>query len=304
MRLSDLPLNSLASQVLRDAEFDGLGYLGHRPNSSREIVFCGDAKFRQRLNSRGGIAAVVCPAELASIVPSTMGVIAHSSPADAFFDLHTHLAETGFYGMSEPTRIHPTASIHPTAVIAERGVIVGEDASIGPHVILHEGSSIGARTIIRDGTVVGSEGFEFKRLGGKLVPIRHMGGVHIGADCELQSHCAVDKALFGGATVIGDGCKLDNFVHIAHGVVLGEGCLLAACVMLAGAVVVGSHVRIDPNSSIGHEVTIGDRAYISMGAVVGADVNPGQRVSGTFAVDHSLAMRLWAALRSGRLLKR
>lgn len=305
MRLSDLLAHATELELGREGEFSGLAYLGHRPQSGSELLFLGDRKFIPRLLRRSGVGGVVTTREIANEIPDGLGILLHAQPMRAFFEIHQSLFDRGvFYRQPEPNQIDPTARIHPRAVIAEHSVRVGRHVVIGPNVILHPRSTIGDNTIIRDGSVIGSEGFEYKRFSDRLVPIPHAGGVTIGADCEVQALCAIDAGLFGADTRLGQGTKLDNFVHIAHGVVIGERCLLAAAAMLAGAVTVGDDVRIDPNCSIGHEVVIGNGAYVSMGAVLGTDVAPGERVTGNLAVEHSQFLRFWKQLRSGRLTNR
>jgi UDP-3-O-[3-hydroxymyristoyl] glucosamine N-acyltransferase len=305
MNLSDLLPHCDGLRLVRDKNFSGLAYLGHKPRSKSELLFLGDRKFLPRLLGRNCVGGVITTDDIAEELPDFLGVLVHEKPMQAFFAIHQNLVDRGvFYRQVEANLIDPTARIHPSAIIAAHSVRIGCNAVIGPNVIVHPRSTIGDNTIVRDGSVIGSEGFEYKRLENRLVPIPHAGGVTIGPDCEVQALCAIDAGLFGNDTLIGQGCKLDNFVHIAHGVVVGDRCLFAAAAMLAGAVTVGNDVRIDPNSSIGHEITIGDGAYVSMGAVVGTDVAPGQRVTGNLAIEHSLFLRFWSQLRTGRLTKK
>lgn len=305
MRLSDLLAHAAELELGREGEFSGLAYLGHRPQSGAELLFLGDRDFIPRMIARSGVGGVLTTREIADQIPNSFGILIHPQPMQAFYAIHQSLVNRGvFYRHPEPNQIDSTARIHPRAVIAEHSVRVGRHAVIGPNVILHPRSTIGDNTIIRDGSVIGSEGFEYKRFSDRLVPIPHAGGVTIGADCEIQALCAVDAGLFASDTRIGQGTKLDNFVHIAHGVVIGERCLIGGAAMVAGAVIVGDDVRIDPNCSIGHEVVIGNGAYVSMGAVVGANIAPGKRVTGNLAVEHSQFLRFWTQLFSGRITSR
>jgi UDP-3-O-[3-hydroxymyristoyl] glucosamine N-acyltransferase len=104
---------------------------------------------------------------------------------------------------------------------------------------------------------------------------------------EIQSNTCVDKAVFGGFTVVGQGSKVDNLVHIAHNVRLGPRNRVVAGAMVAGSVVTGEDVWIGPMASISSELTVGDRAAVSLGAVVTRSVPADTRVSGNFAIDHA-----------------
>ena len=175
--------------------------------------------------------------------------------------------------------------IAPTAAISY-GVKIGRGTVVHEHVTIYPNARIGKNVIIHAGTVIGSDGFGFKRNEtGRLEKFPQIGGVVIGDDVECGANCTIDRAALG-YTVIGDGTKLDNLVHIAHGVRIGKRCLLAACVMVAGGVKIGDDVWVGPSAAISSELTIGDGAYITIGSVVTKDVAPGQKVTGNFAIDH------------------
>ncbi|MDY6833875.1 MAG: UDP-3-O-(3-hydroxymyristoyl)glucosamine N-acyltransferase [Chloroflexota bacterium] len=193
---------------------------------------------------------------------------------------------TGFYWKDFNNQIANSAQIHPTAYIESKNVRIGERCEIGPNVSILENSILEDDIVIRAGAVVGTLGFEFKRILGRIVPVIHAGGVFIHNRVELQANSCVSKDIFGGFTEIGDDTKIDNLVHIAHGVVIGKRCLLAACAMIAGSVIIGDDVWIGPSASVSSEIVIGDRASITLGSVVTKNVASGQKVTGNFAIDH------------------
>src|SRR5690606_21846088 len=90
---------------------------------------------------------------------------------------------------------------------------------------------------IGPGTVIGEDGFGYVRQEDKsLLRMPHQGNVVIENDVEIGSNTCIDRAA-QGSTVIGEGTKIDNLVHVAHGVKIGKHCLV-----VAGAVIGGSSV--------------------------------------------------------------
>ena len=157
----------------------------------------------------------------------------------------------------------PATGIDPLSAVASDAVI-GADASIGPFVTVGAGAAIGARTIVHpnvvvgagarigddcvihaqvsirdrvvigdrvtlhDGAVVGSDGYGFARQkDGTHLKIPQHGDVVIEDDVEIGANTTIDRPAIG-ETRIGAGTKIDNLVHVAHGVAIGRRVLLAA----------------------------------------------------------------------------
>jgi UDP-3-O-[3-hydroxymyristoyl] glucosamine N-acyltransferase len=86
-----------------------------------------------------------------------------------------------------------------------------------------------------------------------------------------------------GVTVIGEGTKLDNMVHVGHNCRIGRHVVVAAQTGFSGGVVVEDY------AVIGGQVGIGDKARIESRAVLGSGcgvltskiVRSGQTVWGT-----------------------
>jgi UDP-3-O-[3-hydroxymyristoyl] glucosamine N-acyltransferase len=195
--------------------------------------------------------------------------------------------------------IHATAHIGPYAVVGANSVIgaqvrlgtgsvIGADVDIGersriyPHVTIYDRVRIGENAIIHSGAVIGADGFGFAREGGRYRKFPQVGTVEIGDDVEIGANTCVDRAALG-ATVIGNGVKLDNQVHIAHNCRIGNNVVIAAQTGLSGGIVV------EDDAVIGGKVGIGDKARIERGAVLGSGcgiltskiVRAGQVVWGT-----------------------
>ena len=87
---------------------------------------------------------------------------------------------------------------------------------------------VGHRVILHDGVVIGSDGFGFaKQADGTHLKIPQAAGVVIEDDVEIGANTTIDRPAVG-ETRIRAGTKIDNLVHIAHGVSVGRRVILAA----------------------------------------------------------------------------
>ncbi len=175
--------------------------------------------------------------------------------------------------------IHQTAIIAESAII-EPGVNIGKNSVIEHNVTIHRGSVIGDNTIIRSNTVIGAQGFGFeKNVDGSWVRFPHLGRVIIGSNVEIG---ALNSVCVGALdnTIVSDGVKTDNLVHIAHNCQIGENSILTACTELSGGVTLGEGVWMGPNSSTMQKVTIDDFAVVGLGSVVTKNVETGNTVAG------------------------
>lgn len=191
-----------------------------------------------------------------------------------------------------PSGIHPTAVLRPGLVTGKHvhigplvtvgaGVHIGDHVSIGagsvigdyaqigpgcvlqPRVTLYAEVTLGANVILHSGCVIGADGFGFVFTNGAYEKFPQVGRVEIGNDVEVGANCTIDRAALG-VTLIGDGTKLDNMVHIAHNCRIGRNVVIAAQTGLSGGVIVEDY------AVIGGQVGIGDKAIIQSRAVLGS----------------------------------
>ncbi len=90
-----------------------------------------------------------------------------------------------------------------------------------------------------------------------------------------------------GETRISAGTKIDNLVHIAHGVAIGKRALLAAQVGIAGSTVVEDDVMMAGQSGITGHVRVGKGAMIGAKSAVLQPVAEGAFVTGHPAIPHA-----------------
>jgi UDP-3-O-[3-hydroxymyristoyl] glucosamine N-acyltransferase len=173
-------------------------------------------------------------------------------------------------------------AISPDTVIGEK-VSLAPGVVIGSRVILEDNVKVGPNTVIANAHIqrnvtigancsIGLPGFGYEAdEDGIFWRFPHVGGIVIGEDVEIGSNTCIDRGSIGN-TMIGQGVKIDNLVHIAHNVQIGDHSLIIANSMLGGSVTIGAKGWIAPSVSIMNQVTIGDASTIGLGAVVLKDV--------------------------------
>jgi UDP-3-O-[3-hydroxymyristoyl] glucosamine N-acyltransferase len=171
------------------------------------------------------------------------------------------------------------AQIHAHGIV-EDGVQIGADAVLHARVTVRARCTLGARVVIQSGAVIGSDGFGYARdPSGRHIAIPQVGTVVLGDDVEIGANSTVDRATLG-ATRIGRGTKLDNYVHIGHNVQIGEDVAMAAACFIAGSVRIGNRVLMGGMSGVADHLTIGDDAVVLGDSGVTRDVPPRAVVAG------------------------
>jgi len=123
------------------------------------------------------------------------------------------------------------------------------------------------------------DGFGFVEIDGEWKRFPHYGEIWIGEGVEIGRNTCIDRGSLSD-TVIGDGTKIDNLVHIGHNAKIGKRCLITAGVIVGGSAVVGDDCYLGIGAVIRNGIRIGNGSTVGMGAVVVKDVPAGQTVIG------------------------
>ena len=163
-------------------------------------------------------------------------------------------------------------NISATAVVGQGSIIqpgcfignyvrIGRDCIIHSNVSIYDYSEIGDGVIIHANTVIGSDAFYFKRRPEGYDKMLSCGRVIIHDKVEIGASCTIDKGV-SGDTIIGEGTKIDNQVHIGHDTVIGKNCLFAAQVGIAGVVTIEDDVILWGQVGVQKDLTIGKGAVV------------------------------------------
>lgn len=167
---------------------------------------------------------------------------------------------------------------------------LGEDTRLFPNVVVYPRTQIGSRVIVHAGTVIGSDGYGYVLDEGRHRKIMQLGNVVIHDDVEIGANTAIDRGMMG-STIIGEGSKLDNLVHVAHNVVIGRHCIITGQVGFAGSTRLGDYVVIAAQSGISGHLKIGNQVTIGAKSGVMRDIPDGTTVLGIPAVPDRQAKR-------------
>lgn len=229
--------------------------------------------------------------------PEGKGLLISAHPFDDFNKLSRHYEPRRELNsnIGENTSISDSATIYPN-------VVVGNDVSIGENVILYPGVVIMDRTVIEDNVVIGANSvighsaFYYKKKPTGYDRMHTCGGVLIKKNAELGSLCSIDAGVTD-ITIIGEGTKLDNQVHVGHDTVIGNNCLLAANVGLAGCVEIRDNVTLWGQVGCASDVVIGENAVVLAQSGISKSLAPNKTYFGSPAKDIRLMYREMAAIR-------
>ncbi len=168
--------------------------------------------------------------------------------------------QLGVQPISESAKIGEGTIIQP-GVFVGHNVVIGTNCLIHSNVSIYEDTEIGNDVIIHANTVIGSDAFYFKRRPEGYDKMLTCGRVIIHNKVEIGACCTIDKGV-SGDTIIGEGTKLDNMVHVGHDTVIGRNCLFAAQVGIAGVVIIEDDVILWGQVGVQKDLTIGKAAIV------------------------------------------
>lgn len=282
-----------------------------------ELSVCSGTRFLDAL-AASAAGAVLLPPELAEAPgPATRIVVAEPLRAMAVVARALETPEPGpgidpTARLGTGVRIGTDCRIDAYAVIGDGATlgdrvhigahaVVGADAHLGddtvldPHVVVHRGSVLGRRVYCKATAVIGGPGFGFHSDAAGHQRVPQLGGCILGDDVEVGAGTCIDRGSLDD-TVVGDGTKIDNLVHLGHNVKLGRHCLVMAGVGVSGSTRVGDRVVLAGQAGLVGHIEIGDDARIGAQAGVITSVPAKGAVSGYPARPHREFLRAQAAL--------
>lgn len=270
--------------LLRVVQLDGTA-----PEAT-DLLWCSDKNVAQLTAISQGTVLVSATAwaQLNALCTpaTTVTWLVVDAPRRAFMRvLQTWFVHQPARSISTAAHIHPTVQLGADCaighgVVIEEGCTLGAHVTIGHNTVIHAGTVIDNHVSIGANCTIGGVGFGYERNeNGTYEVIPHIGNVHICDHAEIGNNTTIDRAVMG-STLIGENVKIDNLVHIAHGVQIGSNSLIIAHAMVAGSVTIGRNVWVAPTAAILQKTTIGDDALIGMGSLVLKDVPANKVVAG------------------------
>ena len=202
------------------------------------------------------------------------------------------------------TKVMPNVYIGKDSVIGSdctimEGAFIGDNVKIGnntiiyPNVTVYRDCTIGNDCIIHAGTVIGSDGFGFANTkDGKYIKIYQNGNVTIGNDVEIGANSTIDRAVFK-STIIEDGVRIDNLVHVGHNCKIGRGSILVAQVGISGSSILNAYVVMGGQSATAGHLEIAAFSTIAARGGVTKSINePKKSWAGFPLIEHRQWLRL------------
>lgn len=226
--------------------------------------------------------------------PEHKTLLVVDEPFEAFLKI------INFYRPFTPSMkmISDTASIGEGTVVMP-GTYIGNHVSIGKNCIIHPNVTImdhciiGDDVVIQAGTTIGSDAFYYNKKTDRDIHYKKMvscGRVLIGNGVEIGSNCAIDRGVTHD-TIIGDGTKMDNQIHIGHDTIVGRNCLFAGQVGIAGATVIEDNVILWGQVGVSKTLTIGKDAIVYAQSGVKDSIEGGKVYFGSPVEDAKEKMR-------------
>ncbi len=329
MKLSEIAKILDGKLMGEDTEINGVSDLNYQKTNT--IAYVESEKFLSQMED-SNVSALLLPEGLTS---SKKTYISVKKPKEAFaklldiFNKYKNikpiLKPSSFDGVyfenevkiGKDVFIFPFTTVLSGTTIGENTVIysncfIGRDVKIGKNCIIKSGVKIdsnieiGDNVIIHHNAVIGGDGFGYYQENGVSYKIPQIGTIKIGNNVEIGAGVTIDRATIG-ETVIEDGVKIDNLVHIAHNVRIGANSIIVAQVGIAGSTIIGKNCIFAGQVGIADHVEIGDNVVIlaQSGVESKAKISNGEVMFGTPARPVMEEKRIIASLgRLPEMLKR
>lgn len=254
-------------------------------NTKNALSWCND-KNLDKLKEIDNSSAVIITSDNIDLINCKFNAITVKNPRRAFQKILTdfflekrkpHVASSA--SISEEVKLGEGVFIGMNVVI-EEGCKIGNNVTILHNTVILKDTIIGDNVMIGANNTIGGTGFGYEKdKDGEFELIPHIGNVIIKNNVDIGNNTCVDRAVLG-STILEDNVKIDNLVHIAHGVVVGRNSVVIANAMVAGSVNIGENSWIAPSSSIINKKNVGDNALVGLGAVVTKNVENNTIVAG------------------------
>ncbi len=259
---------------------DGVANFEQKGAWSKSVMWLSDAlleKSKEFICTEIGLL-VLTEKSYELLIDKPQNVLLVDHPREAFQQILS-----AFFGKKWTPTVEKTAIIHSSVevppscyvghyVVIEEGVMVDENCFIGHHSVIHENTIIGKGVTIGTHNTIGGAGFGYtQNESGIYNQFAHLGNVVLEDNVTIHNNTCIDRAVIG-STVISEGAKIDNLVHIAHGVTIGKHTLVIANSMIAGSTKIGDNCWIAPSASVLNKLHVGDGSTVGIGAVVLKDV--------------------------------
>jgi len=250
-----------------------IGTIQH--SSAGCITFLANPKYKKYLDDTSASAIIVSPEFKNNI---TAGIVV-DDPYLAYAEISSLYQKypNPYDSKQSNYFIHESSDVHESVIIGPN-VFIGPDCKIGQGSIIHANTSlvmnveVGKNSVVHFNSVLGSDGFGYAPHKNGYSKIEQLGKLIVGDNVEIGAGCTIDRGAIEN-TIIHDGVKLDNLVHIAHNVILGENSAIAASCAIAGSTIIGKNLQMGGLSGILGHLEITDDVLIGAHTLITKSIN-------------------------------
>ena len=226
--------------------------------------------------------------------PNDKALLIVDEPFEAYLKIVEHFRpfQPSMDIISQSAQVGEGSVVMPNAYLGNH-VSIGKNCTIYPNVTIMDHCIIGDNVVIQSGTVIGSDAFYYNKKNNRSIHYKKMtscGRVVIKDFVEIGAGCTIDRGVTGD-TVIGEGTKMDNQVHIGHDTIIGKNCLFAAQVGIAGAAFIEDEVTLWGQVGISKTLTIGRGTVINAQSGVPSSLAGGKTYFGSPVTDAKEKMK-------------
>jgi UDP-3-O-[3-hydroxymyristoyl] glucosamine N-acyltransferase len=281
------------------------GLAGIEEAAEGQISFCASEKFVDAVKKSKASAVLLTPEFYEKADLKNVNCLLVPKPELSFSVLTKVFQNYPAYEEG----IHPSAVVDESAslgsgvsicanAVVEKGAFIADNCVVGPGSVVGQFAKIGSGTrlfanvsvyqyveigescIVHSGTALGCDGFGFVPGEVGLEKLYQLGTLIIGNKVEIGSNCTIDRGALSN-TIIGDGVKMDNQVHIAHNVLVGNHTAFAGCVGVAGSTKIGSFCQFGGQVGINGHIEVCDGVTVTGKGLVAKSIKePGVYSSG------------------------
>ncbi len=311
VRSADLAAQ-LGGELIGDAAWPIRGIAALEAAGAHDISFLANARHLPQLQQSAAGCVIAAPTQREAVASRRCAILS----ADPYLDyarltqwwvrqLRPRVAG-GVHAsavVEAGAQVHDTAQVGALAFVGRGAVIsrgasvgaqchvaadavIGEDTRLAPQVVVGERCRIGARCILHGGAVIGADGFGFAPSRGHWEKIEQLGAVVIGDDVEIGANSCVDRGALRD-TVLEQGVKLDNLVHIAHNCRIGAHTAMAALVGVAGSTRIGAHCTFAGQAGVVGHIEICDHVHVGAACAITRSITKPGSYGGMFPFDEN-----------------
>ena len=264
------------------------------------ITFIDRKEIAAHITTTKATACVISPELITPDLPF-QALLITPTPKRAFakiahsFYPHSHITELkpASHAQWPHTTIDPTATIDASVTIGSgtvigshvsiaKGVVIGENCVVHSHVSISH-AILGNRVTLHPGARIGQPGFGFIIEGETPVDFPQLGRTVIEDNVRVGANTCIDRGTIKD-TFIGQGCRIDNLVQIAHNVRLGKGCVIVSQVGIAGSTEIGDYTIVAGQVGIADNLKIGKNVKIAAQSGIMRNIEDNAVVCGTPAI--------------------